>query len=633
MRISRVRIQNFRCLHDVEIAFDDVTTFIGPNGVGKSTVLRALDWFFNGGKAETLTDEDFTHGSSSDEIRIEVEFSSLTQLDHAELGNYAPPGASKFIAWKTRNGSGQIRMSANARSYPAFATVRSAGSKTEIRGAYSSLLTQRPELNLPPAGSAEAVDAAMRQWEAEHPGDLEDSPDELQTNFFGFNSQGKMSGIFDFVLVTADLRAAEEVTDSKSTIIGRVLERAVDRSSADDAIARLTDQVKTQQQDIYDANFKEQLEELSADLSKVVNSYSDGRSVLVQTGDIELKPPATKFTVRIRDQDLETSVQRQGHGFQRTLLISALQLLAQRGSVGEANGVICLAIEEPELFQHPVQAQAFASVLRSLAEDSTQQIQVSYATHSPYFLEATQFGQVRRLVRKNNDFGGSTVTVHASNPTSVKRRLAGFVREVVIDRQMDNVAISRLPAALFANAVLLVEGTTEFAVLHGVADREKVSALLTSGIVVASVGGKNNIFLPHAILTEFGIPCFTMFDGDNRCQERALADGKTEMQAGQIKMDHAATNRALLKYLGHGEEDFPRGVLQSNAAVLEDQLESLLIAHWPEWIAERDRAVSQGEVDPSKNALAYRFITRMASGEPPDVLTQSIKLTLGLVGS
>ncbi|MFC5055402.1 AAA family ATPase [Saccharothrix xinjiangensis] len=43
MRIARVRIRNFRCLEDVEVRFDEVTTLIGPNGVGKSTVLRALD--------------------------------------------------------------------------------------------------------------------------------------------------------------------------------------------------------------------------------------------------------------------------------------------------------------------------------------------------------------------------------------------------------------------------------------------------------------------------------------------------------------------------------------------------------------------------------------------------------------
>jgi putative ATP-dependent endonuclease of OLD family len=55
----------------------------------------------------------------------------------------------------------------------------------------------------------------MTTWEASHTDQLVDAPESLQTNFFGFNSGGKMSGLFDFVLVTADLRASEESIDGK----------------------------------------------------------------------------------------------------------------------------------------------------------------------------------------------------------------------------------------------------------------------------------------------------------------------------------------------------------------------------------------------------------------------------------
>ncbi|MEU6555711.1 AAA family ATPase [Streptomyces sp. NPDC046915] len=51
MKIKRVRIENFCCLHKVDVSFEEITSFIGPTGVGKSTVLRALDWFFNGERA------------------------------------------------------------------------------------------------------------------------------------------------------------------------------------------------------------------------------------------------------------------------------------------------------------------------------------------------------------------------------------------------------------------------------------------------------------------------------------------------------------------------------------------------------------------------------------------------------
>jgi putative ATP-dependent endonuclease of OLD family len=140
---------------------------------------------------------------------------------------------------------------------------------------------------------------------------------------------------------------------------------------------------------------------MTTQLNEVVASYSPGRAVTVSPSEVELKAPRTTFDVAVLDGTTETAVERQGHGFQRTLLISALQLLAQSGAAS-AEGVICLAIEEPELFQHPIQAQTFAKVLRSLAEDAGKRIQVTYATHSPYFLEARHFDQVRRLTRSSD---------------------------------------------------------------------------------------------------------------------------------------------------------------------------------------------------------------------------------------
>jgi putative ATP-dependent endonuclease of OLD family len=57
VQIRSVEIKNFRCLRHVNIEFDSVTTLIGPNGGGKSYVLRALDWFFNGDKS-ALSEDD-----------------------------------------------------------------------------------------------------------------------------------------------------------------------------------------------------------------------------------------------------------------------------------------------------------------------------------------------------------------------------------------------------------------------------------------------------------------------------------------------------------------------------------------------------------------------------------------------
>src|ERR1022692_2238365 len=166
VRIHRVRIKNFRCLENLEIRFDGVTTLIGPNGVGKSSVLRALDWFFNGTRGGSLDDQDLTMGVDHKEISVEVEFRSLTNKDRAELGHYVSDSVDRFIAWRVRAADGSEKVMANAKSFGPFIKVRSAGNASAINTAYRELREESSGLELPVARGSNQVEEAMRAWES-----------------------------------------------------------------------------------------------------------------------------------------------------------------------------------------------------------------------------------------------------------------------------------------------------------------------------------------------------------------------------------------------------------------------------------------------------------------------------------
>lgn len=618
MKIKSVRIKNFRTLKDVTIGFDTVTTFVGPNGTGKSTVLRALDWYFNG-KAGQLSEKDCSFGAIEEDIEVEVTFCDLTEKDCEALGKYAPSGIETFTAWKQRSPSGTEVFSANAKGFPEFNEIKAAASASVKKDLYGQLRRDRSDLGLPAAASGVAVDQAMTAWEASHTDQLVEAPEALQTNFFGFNSGGKMSGLFDFVLVTADLRASEESLDGKGSIIGRILERSVDRAAADEEITTIVEEARIKQQQVYEKKFKSQLEAITEQLNEVVTSYSPGRTVSVAPAEAELKAPRTTFDVSVLDGETETAVERQGHGFQRTLLISALQLLAQSGAAS-TEGVICLAVEEPELFQHPIQAQTFAKVLRSLADDVSKRIQVTYATHSPYFLETRHFDQVRRLVRSAG--ANPVVTVHSASVTDVKSKLTGIVKDSVVDRQLDGVVANQLSVALFANRVFLVEGTTETAVFYGLGDRGGVGSLESAGMSIVPVGGKQSIPLAHAILTLLGIPTYALFDADTGFEARAEANGKAPEKIDEERVGNVAANRSALRYFGRLEEDFPVAVVADNVAIFEDHLETFLGADWPEWTTACEAVETAAGISLSKNQLAYRSATLEAAGTVPSMLNE-----------
>ena len=627
MRISNISIQNFRSLRDVTIDFDDVTTFIGPNGTGKSTVLRALDWFFNGSKNGDLTEKDHSHGAELEPIQVRVTFDHISSADRAELGKYTPDGTKTFTAWKRRTPSGDEALSANAMGFSSFVPIKEAPTANTKKELYKALREDQTGLNLPSASSVAAITSALTSWEANHLESLNAMPENLQTDFFGFNSNSKMGGLFDYVFVTADLRASEEAEDAKNSIIARILERVIDRDAADAEIKLIVDKSREQQQAIYNSKFKGQLDSITAKLGKVVESYSPGRSISVKPADIEIKAPKTTFRVSIIDGETETSVDRQGHGFQRTLLVSALQLLAQSGAAGEA-GVICLAIEEPELFQHPIQAQAFAKVLRSLAEADGQHVQVTYATHSPYFVEAKHFAQVRRLSRLENR--STDVTVHSSNMERVKILTGNAVKDSTVASQMDGTISSRLPVALFANRVLLVEGTTEVAVISGIADRTEIGNLEALGVSVVDVGGKENIALVHSILTSLGIPTYCMFDGDSGFAIRAKAKGKTTEKIEEERKGHVASNKRLTRYFDVPENEFPEQTETSQVTILSDHLEELLSREWVLWQGACGAYETANNINLAKNQDAYRAATLSSAGAPSPLLLRVIARAIGV---
>ncbi|MFJ2770059.1 ATP-dependent nuclease [Streptomyces sp. NPDC087300] len=623
MRMLRARIENFRCLQSAEVHFNDVTSIIGPNGVGKSTILRALDWFFNGEKATSLSTDDLCVDATSGKIRVEVEFDSLSPTDREELGHYAPAGVDTVTIWRTWE-NGDDKITGKGKTFPPFEEVRSQSTATNKRRAYNSLREAQPALELPSAGSEAAVETAMTVWERNHPEKLVES-DMQATNFFGFAGKGKLASLFEFILVSADLRALEESTDTRSAIFGRIIERAVDRKVADSELADLDARLNVERARISTKNFAPQLELISKELTKAVEVFSAGRNVAVSPIDAPYKPVKASFKVSIVDGPVETSVERQGHGFQRAMIIAALKLLSDRSGDGSRSNALCLAIEEPELYQHPVQARAFAQVLRTIAEDPGQMAQVAYATHNPIFVDPHHFHEVRRISRISNGNSRRGISIAHVGVADVIESLSGFVPEDRVKKQIGAAILHRLAEALFASAVVLVEGDTDKAVLEGCATRDG-SPLAVEGIHVAEAGNKTAIYLSHAILTLLGIPCFVVFDADAGVGFRMEQKGKKDKDIRDAELKERAENHRLFMYLGRrAVPDLPHTHAESDYAVFADRLEETLRDEWPEW-GEKVQALIESDLGYSeKNSQTYARASFEAAGEAPVVIKQIIE--------
>ena len=229
---------------------------------------------------------------------------------------------------------------------------------------------------------------------------------------------------------------------------------------------------------------------------------------------------------------------------------------------------LVLAIEEPELYQHPSRQRHFASVLLDLAMGAipgvAQSTQVIYATHSPLFVGLDRFDQIRVLRKVPRD---------DTKPRIAKLRKADMeavARELWLasDKQDEKYTADTLRPRLyslmtpwmgegfFADVVVLVEGEDDRAAILGYA-KSKNYNLDSLGITVIPCSGKNNLDRPFAIFKQLGISVYVVWDGDY---------GKNNAKQ---------TNRKLLRLLDEPEEDWPSFVGDSGACFkvkLEDTL-------------------------------------------------------------
>src|SRR5690606_39416055 len=82
MKIKAVTVNRFRSYSNpITVEVDDLLVLVGRNDIGKSTILEALDIFFNEGKGCVKIDKDDINkeclSNEDDCIEIAVEFSDL----------------------------------------------------------------------------------------------------------------------------------------------------------------------------------------------------------------------------------------------------------------------------------------------------------------------------------------------------------------------------------------------------------------------------------------------------------------------------------------------------------------------------------------------------------------------------
>src|SRR5262249_11088176 len=131
---------------------------------------------------------------------------------------------------------------------------------------------------------------------------------------------------------------------------------------------------------------------------------------------------------------------------------------------------LVLAIEEPELFQHPNRQRHLAKLFLQLAHGSTPGVanktQIIYATHSPLFVGIDRFNQLRLFKKMPNGEGKPKVTKivrvtldHIAEKLWEMDGKQGVPYTAInLGPRLHAIMTPVLNEGFFADAVVLVEG-------------------------------------------------------------------------------------------------------------------------------------------------------------------------------
>ncbi len=546
MLIKSVHIENYRCILETTVDFDDLTIMVGANGAGKSTILRAIDQFLSSNPS--ITEDDFYAGDSTREIIISLIFTSLSEGANERFKKYLHQDeltVDMVVLWD--GDKPNIKYHGSRLQNPDFAPIYTSTNKVDARKQYNELRQQNEYKNLPSARNYDEVELALQTWEESNPDKCKRMRDDGR--FFGFKEvgHGYLRHHSQFIFVSAVRDASEDSEEGRGSVITQIMDIVVRKALVDrEDLTQFKQDVASQYQEMLKPDNLGELTALRDQLSSTLQTFVPNAAVELDWQPLEpLNIPMPKANIGLVEDGYGTKVYKAGHGLQRAFIFTMLQhlALAQRPepeakeeTTGEGQDfddnespAFIIAIEEPELYQHPNRQRYFARVLRKLAEGElsgvVRDIQVIFATHSPLFIDISHFDEIRLIRKVLPDETSLPKTTRVNK--AVHDDIVQEVRKLKNNPQfslatlMPQLMTPSINEGFFADLVVVVEGGSDCAVLQEVASQCNWD-LESMGISMVSTGGKPNLLIPSVIFKRLGIPVYVVWDCDQKADNGDL---------------------------------------------------------------------------------------------------------------
>lgn len=400
MKLKEVRIRNFRGYKDeISITFDDLTTLVGRNDAGKSTILDALDIFLNDGAPDK--DDACKFGNPKD-LTITCIFSDLPEtvvLDQTAKtsfeAEYLTNQQGMLEIQKTFNGELEKPKLSSLYVNAYHPTDMHVATLTALNNIDLKQLAQ--ELRADTSNIDKKVNAQLREVLRGSVKELGLAP--VSVSLMEGNGSNIWKGIQAalpaFALFKSDRSSTDQDPEAQDPLKSAIKEAL---KSKEAELNLITEHIQQEVKKIADLTLAK-LKEMDPTLAST------------------LTPSFTKpnwsslFKASITGDD-NIPINKRGSGVRRLILLNFFRAKAQKAIAEQSKASVIMAIEEPETSQHPRNQRLLVSALTELA--STDQVIIT--THTPMLARVVPTDSLRFVTEREN--GDKEIAVGGTEETN-----------------------------------------------------------------------------------------------------------------------------------------------------------------------------------------------------------------------
>lgn len=472
MVISKLYIKNFRGYAEQTIELHkDLNVIIGKNDVGKSTILEALEIFFNNNiiKIDVLDLNKKRANKEDRDITIQVSFEVDTKKSYTidtiptKLSQeYLLDSEGYLTIRKVWNASGKNITSKSLKTYivsdypsTKFENPLICRKISELKRELSSFDSTQDTTSVNKSICSD-IRKAIYRFSSINSSDLTETVIPIDAE------DGKK--IYDAIKVDLPLyflfKADRENKDSDSEVQGPL--KAITKSilsGMQEDLDELKDKIVAATEDV-GLRTIEKLSEMNPEIANEL------------TPTVSTKAWDSLFSFTFEDED-GIPINKRGSGVRRLILLNYFRAEAERQRVSEKP--IIYALEEPETAQHPDWQKMLYNALVDLSEQENTQILLT--THSPSLGALVPTNDIIFIFRKHGQ-----IEIESNDPLV----LDGVTQSLGV---MPNIEIAKVESNI--KLIICLEGYTDVEFLKNISQCFDIDLKNHPDILIIPLGGGN----------------------------------------------------------------------------------------------------------------------------------------------